>query len=111
VHEGGLEAISKYFLVPLWKSPMANETSFLIAECPQFRVVILLECTIRKKTNLSISKYVVFGVFTIIDRIHIGIPLLTRGQIKKRKLILDSPYLLLLKKNSILKLIGLHMDT
>ena len=68
-HERGQRTKSKYFLVPLWKSPMANETSFLITECPQFRVVILSESAIGKKNNLIISKYGVFGLFTIIYQI------------------------------------------
>jgi hypothetical protein len=51
VHGGCLEDISKIFLVPLWKSPMANETSFLITECPQFRVVILSDLLLIKKIN------------------------------------------------------------
>ena len=49
VHGGGLEALSKNFLIPLGKGPMANETYVLIGERPKFRVVILSEAAICKK--------------------------------------------------------------
>jgi hypothetical protein len=75
VHGGGLDAISKYFLVLLGKSPIANETCFLISEMPKFMMTLLSESASGKTSNLIISKSGIFGVFTIIDRIHIGIPL------------------------------------
>ncbi len=72
---GGLGALSRNFLIPLWKGPMANDICFLIAERPEFRVVILPECTICRKNSLIISKNGIFGFFTIIDQIHLEIPL------------------------------------
>jgi hypothetical protein len=69
VHGGGLEAISKKCLIPLRKSPMANETCFLIGERPNFMMTILSESAFFKKNNLIISKNWIFGV-TIIDQIH-----------------------------------------
>ncbi len=72
---GGLGALSRNFLIPLRKDPMANEICFLIGERPKFRVVILPECTIFRKNNKIISKNVIFGFFTIIDQIHLEIPL------------------------------------
>ena len=42
-------AISKKFLVPLRKSPMANKTCFLIGERPKFMMTILSEYAICKK--------------------------------------------------------------
>ena len=75
---GGLEAISKTFLVPLRKSPMANETCFLIGKWPKLMMSILYECTICKRNNLIISKNGVFGTYAIIDQIHLRIPLKPR---------------------------------
>ena len=49
VNGGGLEALSKIILIPLGKSPMANETYFIIGERPKFKVVILPEAAIYKK--------------------------------------------------------------
>jgi hypothetical protein len=63
----GLVALSKKYLIPIRRSPMANETCFLIAECSKFRVVILSESATGKKNYLIISKSGIFGVFTIID--------------------------------------------
>ena len=57
VHGGGLEALSKIFLIPLGKGPMANETYFLIGERAKFMETILSESAIGKKNNLIISKY------------------------------------------------------
>ena len=71
---GGLGALSRNFLIPLWKGPMANDICFLKGERPKFRVIILPECTICRKNNKIISKNVIFGVFTIIDQIHFGFP-------------------------------------
>ena len=56
VHGGGLEAISKKKLVPLWKSPMTNETYVLIGERPKFRVVILSESATCQKKEISYLK-------------------------------------------------------
>jgi hypothetical protein len=56
VHGGGLEALSKIFLIPLGKGPMANETYFLIGEKPKFRVVILPEAAACKKKRSSYLK-------------------------------------------------------
>jgi hypothetical protein len=53
---------------------MANEACFLIGERP--KIMILSESASGKVNNLIISKSGIFGVFTIIDRIHIGVPLL-----------------------------------
>ncbi len=70
----------------MWKGPVANDICFLKVERPKFRVVMLLEST-------------------------------TWGQInersdKKRKIVLESPYLLLLeKKYFFLTVIGLQMGT
>jgi hypothetical protein len=64
---GGLEAPSKKYLIPIRKSPMANETCFLIGERSKFRMVKLSESATGKKNNLIISKSGIFGVFTIID--------------------------------------------
>ena len=61
----------------------------------------LYECTICKRNNLIIPKKGIFGVFTIINQIHLEIPLLREVTLKKRKLILESPNLLLLEKNKI----------
>jgi hypothetical protein len=83
VHGGGLEAISKTFLVPMGRRPMTNGTCFLIGERLNLMISMLYECTFRKKYNLIISKNGIFGIFTIIDQIHIGDSSLTRGQIKK----------------------------
>ena len=55
---------------------MANETCFLIGERPNIMMTILSESASGKKNNLIISKSGIFGVFTIIDQIHIGILLL-----------------------------------
>ena len=71
---GGLGALSRNFLIPLWKGPMANDICFLIGERPKFRVIILPECTICRKNSLIISKNGIFGFFTIIDQIHLGFP-------------------------------------
>jgi hypothetical protein len=59
---------------------------------------ILYESTICKRNNLIVSKNGVFGTYAIIDQIHLRIPIKTKGQIKNRKLILESPNLLLLEK-------------
>jgi hypothetical protein len=67
---------------------MANDICFLIGERPMFRVVISPECTICKKKSLIILKNGVFIVFTIIDRIHLGIPQLV-SYIKGRQFFWD----------------------
>ena len=72
---GGLGALSRNFLIPLWKGPMANDICFLIGERSKFRVVILPECTTWRKNSLIISKNGIFGFFTKIDQIHLGISL------------------------------------
>ena len=69
---GGLGALSRNFLIPLWKGPMANDICFLIGERPKS---MLLESTTCRKNSLIISKNGIFGFFTIIDQIHLGIPL------------------------------------
>jgi hypothetical protein len=46
---GGLEAIGKNILIPIWKSPMANETCFLIGERPKIMITILSESASDKK--------------------------------------------------------------
>jgi hypothetical protein len=74
VLEGGLRALSRNFLIPLWKSPMAYEICFLIDERPKFKVVILPESATCRKNNKIISKNGIFGVFTIIDQIHLRFP-------------------------------------
>ena len=72
---GGLGAKTKKFLIPLRKGPVANDICFLIDERPKFMVVILPESATCRKNNKIISKNVIFGVFTIIDRIQLTIPL------------------------------------
>ncbi len=75
VLEGGLRALSRNFLIPLWKGPMAIDIFFLIDERPKFRLVMLPESATCRKNSLIISKNGIFGFFTIIDQIHLGIPL------------------------------------
>ena len=71
---GGLGALSRNFLIPLWKGPMANDICFLIDERPKFKVVILPESATCRKKRMIISKNVIFGLFTIIGQIHLGFP-------------------------------------
>jgi hypothetical protein len=72
---GGMGAKTKIFLVPIRKSPMAYDICFLIDERPKFRLVMLPESATNRKNSLIISKNGIFGFFTIIDQIHLGIPL------------------------------------
>jgi hypothetical protein len=78
---------------------------FLRVEDMQFMLVYVLLVAFHRKIIFIISKNGIFDVFTIIDQNSLRDFSLTRGQIKKRKLILESPDLLLEKLEKIKKFI------
>jgi hypothetical protein len=71
-HGCGLDAKSKMNLIPLNSFAYSNETYFLKGERPKFMMTLLSEYAICRKNNLFITKNGIFGVFTIIDKIHLG---------------------------------------